>query len=169
MSRNGRRRFEPQSYGPPQDEPWIWMTRTMLESEAWKAMPLAARKVVERVVLEHMAHGGKMNGELVVTKDNFAAYGIRRPSITEAVRIAIGLGFVDKTVQGVRSFGTARRPSEFALTWLPRRDRSPASNRWKLIGRDKARAIVKAAATSTPPSQDIDSRYESVPRELPQN
>jgi hypothetical protein len=33
---------------PPQDKPWVWLTKEMLESEAWAAMPLAARKVVER-------------------------------------------------------------------------------------------------------------------------
>ena len=38
---------------PPADEPWIWLSRSMLESPAWTAMPLAARKVVERIELEH--------------------------------------------------------------------------------------------------------------------
>jgi len=53
---------------PPKDMPWIWLTREMLESPAWRAMDmLAARRVVERIILEHMAHAGTENGNLIVT------------------------------------------------------------------------------------------------------
>ena len=56
---------------PPQDEPWIWLTREMLGSEAWCSLSRGALRVVCRVMLEHMAHGGTANGNLPVTYADF--------------------------------------------------------------------------------------------------
>jgi hypothetical protein len=106
----------------------------MMESEAWRALPLGARHVIDRVMLEHMAHAGTANGELTVTYDDFAQYGLSSRRMTaQSIRIAIALGFLDVVEPGVRSFGAARRATRYGLTWLPRRDRTPASNRWKRI------------------------------------
>jgi len=61
---------------PPQDQPWVWLSREMLESEALRSLSLAARRVVDRVILEQMAHAGKENGNLIVTYDDFVRFGI---------------------------------------------------------------------------------------------
>jgi hypothetical protein len=123
----------------------------MLESESWSAMPLSARRVVDRVVLEHLAHGGTQNGELVVTYDDLARFGLSsRRATAAAIRIAVSLGFLDITVRGRRAFGGARLPSRYGLTWLPKCDRTPASNRWRGIAtRAEAKQIARAAAVST--------------------
>jgi hypothetical protein len=107
-------------------------------------MPLASRRFAERLILEHMAHGGGQNGELVATYDNIEQYGVRRQSIPEAIAVAEALGFVDVTFQGKRSYGGARQPSTYGLTWLPRCDRTPPSHRWKAIDSAKAAEIVVA-------------------------
>lgn len=149
---------------PPEGEAFVWMTQSMLESPAWSAMTLAARKVLERVMIEHMGHGGKHNGELVVTYDDFASCGVRRSSIIEAIAIAVGLGFLDVTVRGVRSYGTRRVPSEYGLTWLIRRDSTPASNRWRAITDAGAGQVLSRARDASwrpkrrgAPSRDIKS------------
>jgi hypothetical protein len=130
---------------PPPDEPWVWITREMMESPAWRAMTPTARQVLDRVVIEHMSHAGTQNGELIVTYDHFAQYGLSSRRLTSAgIRIALALGFLDIAIKGVRSFGGARRASQYALTWLPRADRTPASNRWRSIATDaEAKAIVR--------------------------
>ena len=128
--------------GPPRNTAWIWLTVDMLESEAWAAMPNAARRVVDRIAIEHMQHSGTENGNLIVTHEDFYRFGIRRNSITKAIQAARQLGFIDLTSKGVRSHGIARRPNRFALAWLPHADGRPASNRWKGITRDKADAIL---------------------------
>jgi hypothetical protein len=112
---------------------FIWFTLEMLQSPAWSMMPLSARRVVERVAIEHMKHGGTLNGSLVVTYDDFQKFGVRRKSIAPAIEKAVALGFLDVTGRGFRSYGIARRPSTYALTWLPRCDGTPASNRWRKI------------------------------------
>jgi hypothetical protein len=133
---------------PPRDEPWIWLTREMLESTAWRALPTAARRIVERVLIEHMAHAGTQNGDLPVTYDDFVAHGTRRSSIKAAISIAERLGWVDVVIPGVRGHGVARRATTYGLTWLPRADWTPASNRWRRITDADAAAILEESAQS---------------------
>jgi hypothetical protein len=116
----------------------------MMESPAWGALTAPARRVVDRIVIEHMHHAGTMNGELVVTYDNFQAFGISRGAIKPAIEVAVKLGFIDITAIGLRSYGNARRPSSYALTWLPRNDGAPPSNRWNAI-KSKEQAEAKVA------------------------
>ena len=53
---------------------FVWFTREFLASQAWREMPLAARRVVERVAIEHMNHGGTLNGSLIVTYNDFEKF-----------------------------------------------------------------------------------------------
>src|SRR5829696_1304072 len=47
-------------------------------SPAWRALPDNARRVLDRLELEHMQHAGGRNGTLICTFDDFAKNGIRR-------------------------------------------------------------------------------------------
>ena len=49
----------------------------MLESPAYRALSLSARRVLERIEIELAQHGGQDNGGLPVTYDDFERYGIR--------------------------------------------------------------------------------------------
>ncbi len=103
-------------------------------------MPLCARLVLERVLIEHMAHAGTQNGELTVTYDDFVRFGLSsRPAAARGIRIAVGLGFLDVTRRGRRSFGGVRQASQYGIAWLPRSDGTLASNRWrKIVTREQA-------------------------------
>jgi hypothetical protein len=101
---------------PPPDEPWIWLSREMLESEAWRLLPAAAKMVVFRIAIEHMHHAGTENGNLAVTYDDFVQYGVRRNSIRQAVEHAVQHGFTVITERGRRSIGADRWPTRYALT-----------------------------------------------------
>jgi hypothetical protein len=116
---------------PPDGEPWVWLTRELLESDAWRSMSRAARLVVERVMIEHMAHAGTENGNLIVTYTDFVKFGVRRESLPTAIADAAARGFITITEKGRASTGVDRWPSRYALGWLPLFDGSPALNRWK--------------------------------------
>jgi hypothetical protein len=123
----------------------------MMEAPAWRALPWAARQVLDRLLIEHMKHGGTKNGRLICTYDEFAAYGIRRKSIATAIKQAQALGWIDVS-RGVRSYGVHRRPSTYALTWLPREhDFTTTTNRWKSIKTtEEAMAILKNLSPKSP-------------------
>jgi hypothetical protein len=122
---------------PPEGTSWLWLTADILESAAWRALPGNAMKVVLRIGLEHLKHGGVENGNLPVTYQDFVRWGVRRNSIHEAQLVAIHLGLVDRTSIGeVPWRGDIRRPSTFGLTWLPQHNGIPPSNRWTRIRTD---------------------------------
>jgi hypothetical protein len=115
----------------PKDEPFTWWTSEMKESPAWRAMPLAARQIVDRIEIEHGRHGGQENGKLPVTYDDFEKYGVRRMSIAFGIRAAVALGWIDITDRGHRGAADLRRAARYALTWVDRFDGAPRNNRWK--------------------------------------
>jgi hypothetical protein len=113
---------------------FIMRTIEMLESAAYRALSASGHRVLARIEIEHGHHGGKENGRLPVTFDNFEEYGMSPKSVAPALREVQALGFVIVTKKGRPSksdFG--RHPNHFSLTYL----RGPApkfaepSNEWK--------------------------------------
>ena len=132
---------------PPPQIPWIWLNRDFLESEAWRTAPINTRRVVERLMLEHMAHAGTENGNLPCTYDDFMRFGVWRRYIGTSIRDAATRGLIIITQKGRASAGENRWPSKYALGWLPMRDGAPASNNWKAWTRPKS--ISPSAQSST--------------------
>jgi hypothetical protein len=132
---------------PPADMPWIWLTREMLVSAAWSALGTQEKRIIERVMLEHMAHAGTENGNLIVTYQNFRDYGVRDKSIKTAITTVEALGWIEITVHGRASFEDQRYASRYALTWLPQPALGKnATNRWREIkSREVANAVLEVA------------------------
>ncbi len=133
--RPGQHKFKVMNQ-PPKDTNWAWFTREMLEAPAWQALPITARQVIDRIIVEHLKHGGKENGNLVITFQDFQDFGIRRPMIQPSIRLAVSLGWIQITENGVKGHGIARRPTRYSLAWLPRADWTPPTNRWKAQPKD---------------------------------
>ncbi len=116
----------------PPDEPWGWLSQSLLESDAWRSLSLNALRVLHVLMLEHMAHHGGENGNLAVTYDDFQRYGIRRGSIRMAIEEAIEAGLIARTNDG-GGWPVMRTPARYRLEWLPDKDGTPATNRWKSV------------------------------------
>ena len=69
----------------------------MLRSPAWRVLSLSARRVLDRLEIEHADHGGAENGRLPVTYEDFHQYGIHRHAIGPAIREVVALGFAEIT------------------------------------------------------------------------
>jgi hypothetical protein len=129
---------------PPVDEPWVWLTRTMLESPAWRALSGAGKRVIERVAIEDMAWGGKKNGSLKVTYRNFEQHGIRKNSIADAIDEAVTLGWIIVTKRGGYSSGNQKHCNEYQLGWKCDHRGIAAPNLWKRFSNvSEAREAVK--------------------------
>lgn len=103
-------------FGPPDGEPWLWMTQTMMGSTTFRALGINARRVLDFLMYEHAAHGGQENGNLVAPYDQLEKWGVTKRDIATAIRELIVTGFIVKTFQGMRTEGGS--PSRFELTWL---------------------------------------------------
>ena len=102
---NARRKYSQRKRGrnkPPKDEPWVWETQGLLTSDAWQCLSVNARKVVDRVLVEHMAHAGFENGNLMVTHEDFVRYGVTRRLVTQSIDEAEFLGLL-KAKRGGKS------------------------------------------------------------------
>lgn len=110
--------------GPPVGQPWVWQTRELRTSDAWRSASINARRFVDFLLIEHMNNSGKANGKLKAPHRQLEAFGVGERHIAEAIREAEELGLVDCHRGGMRV------ATKYGLTWLPLHDRTPASNRW---------------------------------------
>jgi hypothetical protein len=136
----------------PDGQPFVWQTREMLESPAMRVMSLTAHRLVQRIMIEHMAHSGRENGNLICTYNDFETYGVRRNSIAVAITEADALGWIKVVKRGHFAVSEFREPSLYRIEWLPDKDARPASNRWKnLKSLDDAREVVRRSRPSRRP------------------
>jgi len=138
--------------------------RDMREAPAWRHLPDNARRILDRLELEHMRHGSAENGRLPCTYADFEKAGIRRKSIALAIRQCVGLGFLEVTRQGRRSVAEFRTPSLYRLTYVHGTGRSQApTDEWQRISTDE-HALAVLEALKAVPSRDLESRGNSAPR-----
>jgi hypothetical protein len=143
-------------------ECWIAHTKDMRESLAWQLLPDNARRILDRLELEHMRHGAGENGKLPCTYSDFASAGIRRASVSLAIRQCVRLGFLKITNQGGRSISNQRWPSLYLLTYVTGCKSSPApTHDWRSIKTtDDARQALATAAI------ERDHRTQPRPRNV---
>jgi len=105
----------------------------MLESDAWRALTLAARLVLERLEIEHMRHHGKRNGHLIVTYDEFLVHmgRKRRHAVAAAIDQLERSSLLVVEERGKWNDGRDRRASRYRLTYLPTADGKTPTDEWR--------------------------------------
>ncbi len=114
----------------PANEPWVWLTRELLASPAWRAQSINCRRLIDFLLVDHANHAGTENGNLMAPYDQLVESGASRSEICNAVDEAkfLGLLWVNR---GGRWAGT-NQPSTYQLTFLPTvSNMQPATNDWK--------------------------------------
>lgn len=129
---------------------WAGLTIEMLESPAYRALSLSALRVLARLQIELANHGGKDNGRLPVTFDNFVAYGIDRHAIAPALRELEALGFIEVMERGRAGNADWRTPSLYRLTFRGLAGGYDGSDEWRKITEDDAKLIARAARKAKP-------------------
>jgi hypothetical protein len=110
----------------------------MLESAAWRGLGINARKLIDRLLMEHRAHGGYENGKLKCPHTDLILYGLSRNKVTEAIEEAVAFGFV-RVIQGGR-YATGREPNLYRLTFYGDHEGGYPTNEWKGVTEDMVRA-----------------------------
>ena len=133
------------------EEPWVPISRSMLESPAWRVLSRAGFLVISRLCVEHAKHGGKENGRLAVSFDDFEKFGIDRHAIKRTLLEVDQLGFVRCTLPGRRAWGAdPGRVATYRITFggVVGDNSGPRTDEWRLIGEDDAGRIAARAKSS---------------------
>ena len=144
---------------PPAGEPWCWLTREMLASQAWRSLSINARRFMDFLLIEHMNHAGTENGGLKATYQQLEQFGLHANKISAAIVDCEKAGLIASERGGMRVATT------YTLTWLPSRHDTPASNKWKQFKVQKSTrtsegnkpAQVRAEGTNLPAQVRADS------------
>jgi hypothetical protein len=110
--------------------PFAALPIELLRSPAFRSLSLTALRILFRIELEYAQNGGRNNGYLVVTFDQFVEYGARRKSIPPSLNELTTRGIIDIPEKGRAGNGPWRRPNKYRLTY---RDASgkPPTDEWK--------------------------------------
>lgn len=129
------------------DGPFIQHSNELLASPAWGVLNLTDRRLLDRLEIEHMAHAGTENGNLICTYSDFQKTGVRRASISGGLRRLQALGFIEIVEPGRLIAGEFRHPSIYRITYVT--GNVPATNEWRrIISKEMAKGCIKAAARS---------------------
>jgi hypothetical protein len=137
-------------------------TIEMMESPAFMVLSLSARRILDRLEIEHGHHAGNDNGDLPCTYDHFHDYGIHRHAIAPGIREAVALGFLEITEKGRSGNAEWRRPNKFRLTYR-QVGRANPTDEWRRVKTIKeAEMLAKAARNpvARPQKKPAKSRPE---------
>ena len=120
----------------------------LLESPAYRALSLAAHRVLSRIEVEFGHHGGnpKENGKLPVTYKQFHEYGVDSKAIAPALSELEALGFIEITKHWLSS-DNFKSINWYRLTYRPAEGvPSDGSHEWRRIAdAETAEAVAKQA------------------------
>jgi hypothetical protein len=99
-------------------------------------MRINERRILDRLMLEHMAHGGAENGKLRVSHRQFIKCGVTKNQVAASIRglqerrlICVAVAETDGTIRGYYMY---------RLTFLPANYQKP-TNEWRTIRDDNCR------------------------------
>lgn len=123
------------------DGGWVAHRLQLVTSPAWRLAPIPLRRVLERLEIEHMRHGGKENGHLVVSYGQFEKFSVSRKSIRGALELGEKLGLLEIR-QESNWVGDIRPPNQYRLTYVPENDRRAPTDEWAGLTEEKVKSII---------------------------
>lgn len=135
-------------------------TIEMLRSPAMRVLSLTARRILDRLEIEHAAHGGRDNGRLPVTYADLVEFGITdRKLITPGIRELCALGFVVLTKPGRSGNGAHRTPNLFRITYLPARRAAPTNEWCRIETVAEAERIARESRRTSPKNRPAGKHF----------
>jgi hypothetical protein len=135
----------------------------MIESPAWRSQSLSGHRLRDRIEIELCKHGGKDNGRLPVTHQDFIDYGIDHDAIAPAIREQEALGFIG-VIPGFAGKAGQRRPNLFRLTYVKSFGEEPTNEWAAILTIEDAKHIAKAARSRVARKQTGFGRENENPR-----
>jgi hypothetical protein len=142
----GQRRIPKPVRRQRSQEPFLILHLSLLQNPGWRILNLSARRVLDRLVIEHLNHGGQNNGKLPVTYQ-----------IKQALTDLTALGFIKITRPGRSGNADFRQPTLYELTICHTiselsGQQVPATHAWRRVATlDDAKLRLQNARTPNQP------------------
>jgi hypothetical protein len=107
-------------------DPFVMLYLSFLENPALARLTVSAWRALRVLLIEHLEQGGRKNGNLVVTQEQFEAAGIYHNGIAPAIRQLEAEGLIVVVRGGLR--GGVETPSRFGLTFVKNAKQALAPN-----------------------------------------
>lgn len=130
-------------------EPFAILPRDLLRSDAWRSMGINERRLIDFLLLEHMRHAGKQNGNLKAPRQQLHAFGIGTHFVSAAIKSTEERGLIQCHRAGMRVATT------YALTWLPTSDGMPPTHAWRCF------EDARVAPLSQPKIRNLAAKEQS--------
>ena len=105
---------------PPEGEPWVFHTLSLLNSDAWKYRSVTLARLLDFLEIEHLAHGGSQNGFLAAPFNQLEAYGLARRLISKAIQEGERRGLL-RVTRSRKKGQTLHEVNRFRLTYFAHR------------------------------------------------
>ncbi|RWL47203.1 MAG: hypothetical protein EOR60_09570 [Mesorhizobium sp.] len=122
---------------------WVPHRLELFISPPWRLAPVPLRRMLERLEIEHMRHGGMNNGQLFVSFGQFQAANISRRKIAATLELGSALGLVE-TIRTDQPAGDLRGPNSYRLTYVPAKGCTARTDEWKRIDEERATRLIEA-------------------------
>lgn len=126
---------------PPEGSPWVWLTKDLLESPAWRGMSVNTRKLIDFLLIEHASHAGWNNGRLRATYDQLEGHGLTRRNIRYAIAEAEALGLARQVGSSARRVPNVYRLTFYSTIFEDRMSGDWATNDWRSITDEDVRSL----------------------------
>ncbi|SIT56248.1 conserved hypothetical protein [Mesorhizobium prunaredense] len=120
---------------------WVAHRLELYLSPSWRLAPVPLKRMLERLEIEHLRHGGSNNGELYVSFGQFEQHNISRRKIASAQALGAALGLME-TIRAIEPAGDLRAPNAYRLTYLPAKGCLAPTDEWKRTTEDQARKLI---------------------------
>lgn len=121
---------------------WVAHRLEMLVHPTWQHAPIPLRRMLERLEIEHLRHGGFKNGELFVSFNQFVAASISRRKITATQDLGEALGLM-RVIRSQEATGDLRAPNAYRLTYLPAKGARTPTDEWKSVSPDRVTRLIE--------------------------
>ena len=119
------------------DQRWAWLTIELMGSAAYRTLSVNAFRAFSRILIEHNAHAALENGKLIITHDQFVAYGLTGELVADAIDELEYKGLI-RVQRGRAGVGTPHS-NIYTLTYVGDHEGAPATNDWRRVTMEKCR------------------------------
>lgn len=125
-------------------EQFVGHPLSLRESPGFRALTMPPRRILDFLELEHMAHAGTENGQLLAPYKQLVAFGVSRRDICPGLDMLEAFGIIRRTERGERLEGRPKA-SKYALTWLPTHDGAQPTEDYRRVTAVDVVAFVREA------------------------